>query len=262
MAFILINNTNKMIKSNKETEGQLAKRNFIIGIIILIALIALVVLFGCEKPTLPSEGITDIDNNMYHTVVIGEQTWFKENLKTTRLNNGTDIEYVSYLIDWRALNTPAYCYYDNDKDTYKDTFGALYNWSSVTTNKLCPTGWHVPSYNDWNILFTYLGGTNKAGGILKSTDFWEFPNIGATDSMGFTALPGGFRDYTGDYNNINIVGFWWTSTEYVMYFPNGNISESAYNIILHRSSNSIFGLPYVDYPYNKHAGMSIRCLKD
>ena len=150
--------------------------------------------------------VTDIDGNIYHTVTIGNQVWMKENLKTTKYKNATNIEYIgSDGLVWQLNTTGAYAWYNNDS-TWKYTYGALYNWSAVNSAKgLCPAGWHVPSDAEWTILTTYLGGANIAGGKMKETStlLWESPNTGATNKSGFTALPGGYQNIIGKCLSFN-----------------------------------------------------------
>src|SRR4030043_1071771 len=101
--------------------------------------------------------ISDADGNTYATVTIGSQIWMKENLKTTRLNSGTSIPLVTDNTGWANSITPVYCWYNNNESTYKNIYGALYNWYTVTTGNLCPLGWHVPTDGDWKILEMHLG---------------------------------------------------------------------------------------------------------
>ena len=134
--------------------------------------------------------IADIDGNIYNTVIIGTQVWMKENLKATKLNDGTNILLETDNATWISLTDPAYCWYNNDASSYKNTYGALYNWFTVETGKLCPTGWHVPSDAEWFTLIDFLGGESVAGGKLKEigNTHWNSPNTGATDEYGFTAI--------------------------------------------------------------------------
>jgi len=106
--------------------------------------------------------ITDIDGNYYTTVTIGTQVWMVENLKTTKYNDGTGIPLVTDNTVWCNLSTPGYCWYNNDETTYKNPYGALYNWHTVHTGKLCPSGWHVPTDSEWITLTSYFGGMNTA----------------------------------------------------------------------------------------------------
>jgi uncharacterized protein (TIGR02145 family) len=138
--------------------------------------------------------VKDVDGNIYHTVTIGTQVWMAEDLKTTRYNDGTAIPYVAGDLEWKNLRSAAYCWYNNDVSN-KTVYGALYNWYTTNTGKLCPLGWHVASNSDWETLINYCGGWEVAGGKLKEsgTVHWEAPNIGATNEFGFIALPGGGR---------------------------------------------------------------------
>jgi uncharacterized protein (TIGR02145 family) len=160
--------------------------------------------------------ISDNDGNTYKTLIIGSQVWMAENLKTTKYKDGTAIPLVTDGAAWAALITPGYCWYNNDEATYEATYGALYNWYTVNTGNLCPTGWHVPNDAEWTTLTTYLGGESVAGGKLKETGttHWTTPNTGATNETGFTALPGGYRYVNGLSFTIGGHGYWWSSTEY------------------------------------------------
>jgi uncharacterized protein (TIGR02145 family) len=120
---------------------------------------------------------TDFENNYYPVVEIGTQVWMAENLKTTRLNDGTTIPLVNDNTTWYNMTTPGYCWYSNNEATYKNPYGALYNWHVVNTGKLCPTGWHVPTDPEWAILTTFIGG--NAGKLKeKGTIHWQSPNSG------------------------------------------------------------------------------------
>jgi len=204
-----------------------------------------------------AQTITDIDSNTYDTIIIGTQTWMKENLKTTKYNDGTTIQLVKDSTAWGVEPIPAYCWYNNDSIKNKNIFGALYNWYAVNTGNLCPIGWHVPSDSEWTTLTDFLGGESIAGSKLKEEGqtHWTFENTDATNSSGFTALPGGFRDfYSGLYNlggyyYLSSFGFWWTTTEYNS--NSGYARDMFYNEI------------YVYREFcSKKIGYSVRCLKD
>ena len=204
--------------------------------------------------------VKDIDGNEYPTVVIGEQEWMAENLKTTRLNDGTRIPLIKDNMEWCSKFTPVFSWYENNESAYKNAYGALYNWYTVGTGKLCPTGWHVPTDKEWSELTDHLEGTNMPGtsilmnGELKSTRTapdnhprWNKPNTGATNKNGFTALPGGQRSYLGTFNYLGKFGFWWTSTETNYAMCRGM-----------RYDNSDVFMTSV----NMRNGYSVRCVRD
>jgi len=205
--------------------------------------------YGNEVSFTTSSTITDVEGNIYNTVEIGSQTWLVENLKVTKLNDGTDIPNVTDETTWNNLNTPAYCWYDNDV-TYRDTYGALYNWHTVNTAKLCPTGWHVASNAEWESLISHLGGVLIAKNNLKEAglDHWLGSNEG-TNSSGFTALPGGYRSIQWGFESINYHAQWWTSTETSSTDARGWAISS--------------GLSEVhDGTFWKEDGFSVRCIKN
>lgn len=177
--------------------------------------------YGDEKffTTEPVKTVTDTDGNVYNTVTIGTQVWMVENLKTTKYNDGVTIPNVTDY-SWENLQSDAYCWYNNDI-TKKTPYGALYNWFAAKSSKLCPTGWHVATHEDWTKLVTYLGGIDVAGGKLKEagTTHWLDQNVGATNESDFTALPGGYRSNglgDGTFNALGYSGWYWTASLYPM----------------------------------------------
>ncbi len=202
-------------------------------------------------------------NDTYYDLVdINGQCWFAENLATANYNDGSPIPNVTGFSAWGALTTPAYCWYNNNI-SYKPVYGGLYNYFAVETGNLCPTGWHVASDCDWMYLENSLGlspvdqstsGWRGAalplGGKLKN-NAWTSPNLGASNSSGFSALPGGFRMGTssGTFSGIVNYGFWWTSSN--------NNTTTAW----HR------GMGYNELGLDrdiliKKYGASVRCIKD
>ncbi len=206
-----------------------------------------------EKGNAPVSGntITDVDGNVYRTVTIGDQVWMAENLKTTKLRDGTAIANVTSDEAWKTASTPAYCLYDNESSN-KKTYGALYNWFCVQTNKICPAGWHIPTQAEYDILGKFLGGRPEAGGQLKEsgTANWFPPNTGGTNSSGFTGLPAGFRMAHGPFASIGRLTHFWTSTQYRGY--------DSYSVKLEYNMKE---LGVTSNTANVH-GMSIRCIKD
>jgi uncharacterized protein (TIGR02145 family) len=196
-----------------------------------------------------SGNVIDADGNGYPTVLIGEQEWMSENLKVTHYQNGDAIPNVIDNSSWNNLITGAYCWYNNDED-YKEVYGALYNWFSVNDDrKLCPVGWRLPTDAEWSDFTSYLGGFSVAGGKMKTINLWVSPNTGATNSTGYSGLPGGFRRYDGQFFVLEYNGFWWTATE------DGN--NNAWTRQLN-SDNSNLNRGSSD----KNYGFSVRCVRD
>ncbi|MBK7629084.1 MAG: DUF1566 domain-containing protein [Bacteroidales bacterium] len=202
--------------------------------------------------TLPATGgtVTDIDGNTYNTVIIGTQTWMRENLKTTRYSDGIAISNVTDNSAWSLLTSGAYCWWVNDQATYKATYGALYNYYAIDNKNLCPIGWHVPTHSEWTTLTSYLGGESIAGSKLKETGntHWMSYNTDATNESGFTAIPGGYRVTDGNFMNLGAIGYWWSSTDF-------SGSSSWGRLILH--INTMVSSNY----FNKVSGFSVRCLQ-
>lgn len=194
--------------------------------------------------------VTDIDGNVYNTVTIGTQCWMVENLKTTKYNDGTSIPNITDYTAWSGLATGAWCYYNNDANSYA-TYGRQYNWYAVNTSKLAPIGWHVPSDAEWVILINYLGGASVAGGTMKEsgTNHWVFPNTGATNSSGFSGLPGGHRFVDGSFDYSGTDVYFWATTD--------STTDFAFN----RRLNNTNGNASRNYVYKK-VGDYVRCIKD
>ena len=200
--------------------------------------------------------VTDIDGNVYNTVQIGNQCWTQSNLKTTRYRNGDTIS--AGLIDslWANTTSGAYAIYNNEP-VNDGLYGKLYNNYSVTDSRgLCPIGWHVPSEGEWDALVGHVGGYFVAGGSLKSMATqptlggWTLPNIGATNSSGFTALPGGVRSHIGEFYAMLNSGCWWSLTP-------SSIWPSSFVIGIGSHSGG------ASWGYNsKECGFSVRCLKN
>lgn len=229
------------------------KMKFVIIPVIVMGLI-LALTTSCQKDEEPSDKITDKDGNVYTSVSIGTQVWMVGNLKTTKFNDGTAIQLVTDDSEWKNLTSSAFCYYDNDALMYKDDYGPLYNWFAVNSGKLCPSGWHVPSYDEWWTQLINTLGVGSIGDKLKETGttHWKSPNIGANNETGFTALPGGFRTgFDGEFILIGSSGYWWTTTDLA-----GN-KTLAWHCEIMRGYSDLFS----DYQ-NKKDGYSVRCVKD
>ena len=196
--------------------------------------------------------VTDVDGNIYHTVVIGTQTWLVENLKTTRYNDGATISYITYDPNWIITTNGGYGW-PNSLLANKDAYGAIYNWYAVGTGKLAPTGWHVATKSDVETLLAYLGGAAGAGGKLKEsgTTNWVYGNAGATNTSGFTALPAGYRSSaTGNFQKFGYLSVFWTATEAA------GTSTAGRLIMDNTSTNADLSND------NKLMGFSVRCVKD
>lgn len=168
------------------------------------------VLVTTPAPCPGTPTVTDVDGNVYNTIQIGNQCWTKENLKVSKYADNSTIPAVALAADWTNLNTGAWCNYNNNSQ-FNATFGKLYNWFAVTNSKgLCPSGWHVADQNEISTAISFLGGNAVAGGKMKSTNLWNAPNTGATNSSGFTALSGGQRQSTGNFSGQGTVAGFWT----------------------------------------------------
>ena len=208
--------------------------------------------FECGSST-----VNDIDGNVYNTVLIGSQCWLGKNLKTTKFSDGSDIPQVTDNTVWDTLTMPGFGWYDNNQSN-KEPYGGLYNWYAVDIasnggKNICPEGWHVPSDEEWTALTDFLGGTGAAGGKLKEvgTAHWNDPNSAATNETGYSALPGGYRESTGNYVRMGYLGRWWT-TDIHPSFP-----FSSYYRAMSNSSASVS-----EHFMTQKYGFSVRCLKD
>ncbi len=197
--------------------------------------------------------IDPLDGHSYKTIQYGYSTWMAENLRATKYCDGNSIALITDSHEWELTNKEGYCWYNNDFTTYGNTYGALYNWYAVQTNKLCPFGWHVSNISEWENMIILLGGANVAGDKLKElgTTHWESPNAGASNEIGFTALPSGERNFNGNFMGLSGLAVWWSSDRHT-------ISGNYYFI---DSSNSVVrtGTPFGEYPND---GYSVRCVKN
>lgn len=200
----------------------------------------------------------DRDGTKYKWVKIGTQIWRAENLRATTYNDLTPIPTGYSDAGWTAISSGAYAVYPygsidglNSEAEVLQAYGALYNWYAVETDKLCPTGWHVPNQTDWNTLINFAGGQYVAGGRLASTrkasdshPYW-FNNPDATDNYRFSALPAGSRNNYG-FNGICYNCNFWSSTEVS---SKGGLVSIISKAALWGSDSKVFGYP-------------VRCVKD
>ena len=236
----------------------------------------------CEEPPPEDEDpvhtVSDFDGNIYRIALIGDQWWMVSNLKTTHFADGSAIPRVESTTEWESLDmdAKAYCYYDNNAETFSFTYGALYSWAaalngaaSSNTNPsqiqgVCPDGWHIPSDAEWKELEMSLGmggveadttgprGVSVGSQLAVNKDLWEdglledHPEFGTS---GFFALPGGGRRFNGTFGHVGDNANFWTSTEVDEVKAWGRHIYSEYTTV-HRYKNV------------KSDGFSVRCVKD
>lgn len=194
--------------------------------------------------------VKDIDGNIYRTIQIGRQIWMADNLRVTRYRNGEAIPELQNGDSWNYTINGAWCHFGN-QSAMDPVYGKLYNWYAVNDSRgLAPRGWHIPTAEELNELITTLGGTDVAGGALKEigTTYWASPNTGATNSSGFSARPGGYREYDL-WRYVNYNASFWTSTIY---------NNGAANALFldFGSANAGVGIGWLSQ------GFSVRCVKD
>ena len=194
--------------------------------------------------------VRDADGNHYDTVRINGVTWMVQNLRTTKLSNGNSLTNVTDGAAWSGLTIPAYCWINNDSNTYKNPYGALYNWYAASASTLAPNGWHIATEQEWSSLEGYVNG-DASGLKATGTTYWASPNLGATNSTGFSALGGGSRTNTdGSFYNFSYIGYWWTNT------PVGD-GQNAYAYYMNCNSTGI-----VEFNSAMGNGYSVRCIKN
>jgi uncharacterized protein (TIGR02145 family) len=200
--------------------------------------------------------VTDIDGNVYQGIQIGMQCWMQSNLKVSKYRNGDNIPTGLSNSAWQNTTSGAFAIYNNDP-VNDGLYGKLYNHYAVTDSRgLCPAGWHVPSDGEWTTLENHLGGSSVAGGALRSTALqptpggWNSPSTGATNSSGFTALPGGFRTNNGNFGLMSDNGYWWSSSV-------SSVSDAWYRDLYGTTSGSVYR-----GTGNRATGFSVRCCRD
>lgn len=196
--------------------------------------------------------LSDIDGNVYRYLELCDgEDWMIENLNVTHYRNGDEIPQVQDPQEWAKLKTGAWCYYLNDS-SYGPVFGKLYNWYAVNDPRgIAPQGWRVASKEDWKQLTDCLGGENVAGGKLKQigSSHWMSPNVGAINTSGFSALPGGGRSSKGDFTMVDNLGVFWTITNH----------DELQAWIRHLSFSNTY---VVEFYNDKRNGFSVRVLKE
>jgi uncharacterized protein (TIGR02145 family) len=195
--------------------------------------------------------LTDIEGNVYKTILAGNQVWMAENLKTTRYSNG-DIIGTTIPVTYNIYSeiSPKYQWAVNGIESLVEIYGRIYTGYAVTDSRnICPTGWHVPTDAEWEVLINYAGGT-WYGGKLKETGIAHWPafNSDATDEFGFTAIPAGARSSI-NFTDFGTSCFWWSSTNFM--------DTNCWVYYLHDNSSII----NKDYR-SKGTGVTVRCLKN
>lgn len=226
------------------------------GLIVLLTLALGVVYFGCTPEDGHRGTLKDRDGNVYNTVVIGEQVWMKENLRTRKYADGTEIADIKIY---------------NDDESLTGLYGLLYTFDAASrggTDKkgriqgVCPKGWHMPTDDEWKALEMHLGmsaadadlmawrGTIE-GGMLKEagTEHWETPNAEATNATGFTAVPGGSFSVGIGYTGLGKTANFWSVTE--------KSDLEAWSRVLINTTGQIGR-----YPSGKELGFCVRCVKN
>jgi uncharacterized protein (TIGR02145 family) len=210
-----------------------------------------------------STSIADNEGNVYRTVAIGNQLWMSENLKSTRLNDNTPIPNVTDSLSWIALTTPGYSWYRNNPTLY-DKYGVLYNWFTVATNNLCPSGWHVPTQLEYRTLEQTLGVPADStvvwgwrgkgvGTHMKSTTGWDSLGNGDNQS-GMNVLPGGYRAWANSqFRGVGSMTYFWTSTDDAI---NHKPTVAWYRRI-DATNSKIYNATT-----EKSGGKSVRCMKN
>ena len=190
----------------------------------------------------------------YSTVQIGEQCWFSENCRylpvVSSSSAGSETSPYYYVYGYEGTDVEAAMSTEN-----YETYGVLYNWYAVMTEGICPSGWHIPLDEEFTELTDFLGGESVAGGKMKETgyDHWNEPNQGATNSSGWTGLPGG-KLYTPNFVYDGSEGSWWSASESSSMMWNNNPWS---RLLYHYAENiSRYNL------FNPDSGLSARCVKD
>jgi len=202
------------------------------------------------------ETVTDIDGKIYQTVKIGKQVWMAENLAVTQYNNGESIPEVTDASTWYRLESPGFCWYNNDSARFGKAYGALYNYHAIQSGRLCPDGWRIPTSDDYKTLLSHLDPSSDfvkheassiAGGKMKSRDsaYWAPPNVEASNESGFSALPGGCRSYAGNFSMAGSFGYY-------------GAADNNTSLALRSATGSAFLRDKV----SGYVGVSVRCIKE
>jgi len=224
-----------------------------------------------------TDSIQDYDGNWYKTVLLGEQCWLGENLRVTHFADGIPVPHVIDKTGWSNLKIDdmAYSYYDNDSVKYAGSYGALYTWASATRDSstktnpsivqgICPSGWHLPSDDEWKVLEMQLGmsrkeadntgyrGKNEGSKLAGDEHAWIYGRLvddPEFNSSGFSALPAGFRTHEGNFEARENRTLFWASTEFYDYNAWYRSFYQGYKDMTRDCGNKVYGF-------------SVRCVKD
>jgi len=226
-------------------------------------LLSLLSVYGsCETQAFACGDPLEYQGYDYTTVLIGDQCWFSENLRSESYENGDAIPSNLSDSEWSSTTSGAVALYGEDAGCQSNSpdidacdpaqslneYGRLYNWYAVDDARgLCPSGWHVPTDEEWTVMTDHLGGESISGGQMKTTYGW-FGGGNGMNLAGFSGLPGGYRYSSGYFGFSGFGGNWWSSS------PDGSVAWGR-------------GLDYYDEAvsrntYNPLYGFSVRCIKD
>jgi uncharacterized protein (TIGR02145 family) len=199
-----------------------------------------------------NDSVMDIDNNIYYTILFGNKVWMGSNLKVTRYNNGESVETTT--LPWTTIESetePGYQWAYDGTGNNVTNYGRLYTWyATADGRKLCPSGWHIPTDEEWTDLINQLGGESVAGGKMKfDPRYWNYNNVPYSQDGGFDAPGAGMRKPDGTFLNLGLSTMFWSSSS--------SSPADAYSRRIDVSS------PVVTRAAgNKSSGFSIRCVKD
>ena len=220
---------------------------------IILGIIFMILITSCSGDksinTIPEKGKSDNGQTDNGTVRIGTQIWMTKNLDVDHYLNGDPIPQVTDPDEWANLTTGAWCYYKNDP-AYGAIYGKIYNWYAINDPRgLAPSGYRIPTIEDWDLLINHLSGDKLAGGKLKETGtvHWEIPNLNASNSSGFTALPGGYRSFFGSFGGLG------TTCDIWAYDNQG--TAKIWDIYVHNDKSYI-----VRDSVSKNDGLAVRCI--
>jgi uncharacterized protein (TIGR02145 family) len=196
----------------------------------------------------PGSGVTDVEGRHYTSFVLQDQEWMQQDLQVKSYNNGDPIPMIEEADQWEAYLKGAGGAIQKNQ---ADEWDVVYNWYAVVDDRgLCPTGWHVPSFEEWEILVDHCGGDSYAGDHLLLVSRQSHPEPDKENAAGFAAELGGIRDYMGEYFNVGQSGYWWSSS---------NVdSIRAKAVAMTKCSSGVT----MQLNGHKREGLKLRCVKN